>query len=245
MTRCRLIIDEPETGVWNMAADEYLLHSSGNGDSPTLRLYQWSQPTLSLGYFQKLSDRDQHAASRDCPVVRRHSGGGAIVHDRELTYSFVVPGTPRWAASAGELYDKIHVALRDMYGEWTGQSDVARLSEEISDGPFLCFQRRAIGDILIGESKVTGSAQRRNRDVTLQHGSILLGQSEAAPELPGIEELSQTTVSIEQAVKGCKVCLERALGCEFEESGFSDAENAKIQAIAGEKFSQQAWTGRR
>ena len=242
MTACRLIVDPPNTGVWNMAADEYLLHSSSATDPPTLRLYQWSQPTLSLGYFQKLSDRELHASSRHCPVVRRHSGGGAIVHDRELTYSFVVPGTPRWAASAGDLYDKVHVALRDLYNEWAANSDVAKLSEETSDGPFLCFQRRAIGDILIGKSKVTGSAQRRNRNVTLQHGSILLGQSVAAPELPGIEELIEKTVSIEQAVKGCKVYLERELGCELVASRFDDAEKAKIEALADEKFSQPSWT---
>ena len=245
MASCRLIIDEPNTGVWNMAADEYLLHSASDKSSPTLRLYQWSTPTLSLGYFQKLADREQHLASRNCPVVRRHSGGGAIVHDQELTYSLVVPGTPRWAASAGELYDKIHLALRDLYNRWAAQPDASRLSEEASDGPFLCFQRRAVGDILIGDSKVTGSAQRRHRNVTMQHGSILLLQSDAAPELPGIQELTGRTLSIEQAVKDCKDCLEGALGCVFEESRFDGAEMERIEAFANEKFSQTAWTGRR
>lgn len=245
MNRCRLIVDKPGTGVWNMAADEFLLQSADADSSPALRLYGWSEPTLSLGYFQKQADRKQHAASSHCPLVRRHSGGGAIVHDHELTYSFVVPGTPRWASSASELYDLIHVALRDLYNAWANVSDVARLSEEVEDGPFLCFQRRAIGDILIGDSKVTGSAQRRNRKVVLQHGSILLSRSEAAPELPGIQELTQNTVSFEKAVKECKVCLERALGCEFDECGFDSSENSRIETLANEKFSQAEWNDRR
>ena len=245
MTRCRLIVDEPNTGVWNMAADEFLLQSTDATSSPTLRLYGWSEPTLSLGYFQKLAEREQHVASSRCPLVRRHSGGGAIVHDHELTYSLVVPGTPRWATSTSDLYDVIHQSLRDLYNSWATAPDVARLSKQVEDGPFLCFQRRAIGDILVGDSKVTGSAQRRNRNVVLQHGSILLSRSEAAPELPGIQDLIQNTVSFEKAVKDCKVCLERALGCEFDECGFDSAENSQIETMANEKFSQAAWNGRR
>ena len=87
----RLIIDRPLPGAWNMAVDEALLLDASENGSASLRFYGWNAPTLSLGYFQRYDDRDLHAASRDCAVVRRQTGGGAILHDRELTYSLVLP----------------------------------------------------------------------------------------------------------------------------------------------------------
>ena len=80
----RLIIDSPAEGAWNMAVDEALLDSCSRTGMPTLRFYQWSKATLSLGYFQRHRDREQHVASRDCPLVRRSTGGRAIIHDQEL-----------------------------------------------------------------------------------------------------------------------------------------------------------------
>ena len=70
-----------------MAVDETLLESAAETSATTLRFYRWDRPTLSLGYFQQTADRTQHPESADCPLVRRSSGGGAIVHDHELTYS--------------------------------------------------------------------------------------------------------------------------------------------------------------
>src|SRR5688500_9559950 len=91
MSALRVITDPPASGAWNMAVDEALLESAATGSVATLRFYEWHEPTLSLGYFQPAADREQHAASRACPLVRRASGGGAIVHDRELTYSLAWP----------------------------------------------------------------------------------------------------------------------------------------------------------
>ena len=74
--RLRLLIDPPAAGAWNMAVDEALLESAAIAGVATLRFYQWSEPTLSLGYFQAAADREQHAASRDCPLVRRPAAAG-------------------------------------------------------------------------------------------------------------------------------------------------------------------------
>ena len=76
-----------------MAVDEVLLDAAAVREQLSLRFYGWSEPTLSLGYFQRVADRKQHIASRECPLVRRLSGGGAILHDDELTYSFATPAT--------------------------------------------------------------------------------------------------------------------------------------------------------
>ena len=94
MTPCRQILSEPTDGASNMALDEALLESAaaaGANVRPTLRIYGWPRPTLSLGYFQRAADREMHEASGECDLVRRPSGGGAILHDRELTYALVLP----------------------------------------------------------------------------------------------------------------------------------------------------------
>src|SRR5688500_20216584 len=95
----RLLLDVPAPGAWNMAVDEALLESAALENRCTLRFYRWSEPTLSLGYFQRYEDRRQHAASLSCACVRRASGGGAILHDHELTYSLAVPPTHPLARS--------------------------------------------------------------------------------------------------------------------------------------------------
>src|SRR5438132_12997143 len=110
MSEARLLIDPSSDGAWNMAVDEALLEAAAATGQATLRFYQWLEPTLSLGYFQSLAERGQHAASRDCPLVRRASGGGAILHDRELTYSIAVP-QPAGRATAAALYDDCHETL--------------------------------------------------------------------------------------------------------------------------------------
>ena len=112
----RLIRDEPARGDWNMAVDETLLEVAGQADRPVLRFYGWSSPTLSLGYFQGLGERWQHAASASCPLVRRATGGGAILHDRELTYSFVVRDEGIGGHRA--LYDAFHETLVEVLATW-------------------------------------------------------------------------------------------------------------------------------
>ena len=110
MIACRLIVDRAAPGVCNMAVDESLLQSAAEHQQPTLRFYMWQPATLSLGYFQRLSDRQLHSASKGCDVVRRASGGGAILHDRELTYCFATPSRNRFQ-SAEQLYRAFHESL--------------------------------------------------------------------------------------------------------------------------------------
>jgi lipoate-protein ligase A len=145
---------------------------------PTLRLYQWDPPTISLGYFQKYADYQALAPpAGDLPVVRRLTGGGAILHDRELTYSLTLPIDHALLADGpNALYELLHDVVITCLAEqgipaWRGcradESSAAR-------GPFFCFARRHRYDVLIGNDKVAGSAQRRTRKAVLQHGSIVL-----------------------------------------------------------------------
>jgi len=245
MPRCRLIDDGPRSGVWNMAADEYLLQSATGSNNCVLRLYQWSEPTLSLGYFQRHGDRQFHAGSRSCPLVRRSSGGGAIVHDQELTYCFVTPVQDRWFADHSELYTQFHQSIMDTLSE-LGVTDLQ--SADGSSGinsAFLCFQRNAVGDILIGTEKVVGSAQRRSKNALLQHGSILWRQSPKANELPGIADLSSTTSVLADFIKSWPKRLATQLVLDFHEESTSNQENGSIEALITNQFGDSKWSKRR
>ncbi|MEM8865820.1 MAG: lipoate--protein ligase family protein, partial [Planctomycetota bacterium] len=154
--RMRLIIDQPQSGVWNMAVDEALLDTAINQGIATLRFYQWAEPTLSLGYFQNYAERESHTASLDCPCVRRHSGGGAIMHDRELTYSLALPVERLGPGGAEGLYRLAHASLISVLQTMLPAAAGSRLrlcetaiTRPPADEPFLCFLRRTDGDLLV------------------------------------------------------------------------------------------------
>jgi lipoate-protein ligase A len=106
-------VDEPRLGESNMTIDRLLLEAAEQQGCAFVRLYRWSQPTLSLGHFQADCDRNQHPPSASLPVVLRASGGGAIVHDREWTYSVAIPVGRNKIGAATQLYDLVHGALVD------------------------------------------------------------------------------------------------------------------------------------
>ena len=246
-TDCRLIVDGPQPGDWNMAVDEALLERAAEDRSVCLRLYQWSEPTLSLGYFQSFADRAQHTASRDCPLVRRSSGGGAILHDRELTYSLALPSGHRLARQAEELYLAAHAALVEALAMLGVTAETNRAASRLAPEaePFLCFQRRAVGDVLVGGAKIAGSAQRRRRGAVLQHGSILLAVSPRAPELPGIEQLTGVRLAAADLERIWRPMLQEKLSLQLHRQPLSPAEIERARAMVAEKFGQPAWNERR
>ncbi len=230
-----------------MAVDEALLERAAEAGSASLRLYRWSEPTLSLGYFQRLADRARHAASRDCPLVRRSSGGGAILHDRELTYSLALPSGHRLARNAEELYLAAHAALIEALAMLGVAAEINRTAAGLTPGeePFLCFQRRAVGDVLIGNAKIAGSAQRRSRGAVLQHGSILLQTSPQAPELQGIEQCTGVGLARAELERAWLPTLQARLGLEFDRLPLAAAEIERARAMVAEKFGHSSWNERR
>jgi lipoate-protein ligase A len=243
----RLIIDPPTLGAKNMSLDEALLHSVAAGTSPpTLRFYQWSEPTLSLGYFQKLEDRQQHTSSLACPIVRRSSGGGAILHDQELTYSIAMQVDDRFGSR--ELYTQVHEALIEVLA---GRSMVAEL---FSGEPpaecrqaFLCFQRRTPGDVVLRGAKVCGSAQRRVGTAVLQHGSLILSQSRAAPELPGLRELGGDRLSETREIIGAWItALHQRLELgSLDQGEWTSLESEEANRWERVRYGEIVWLARR
>ena len=250
----RVIHDVPRPGAWNMAVDEVLLRTAAEAGQATLRFYSWSEPTLSLGYFQAAADRHCHPSSLDCHVVRRDTGGGAILHDQELTYSIALPQrlTPGWPVS--RLYEICHQTLiaalagvgvsAHLARERQGCTAPGSKPHEDKDA-FLCFLRRSCYDVVIGEAKIAGSAQRRRQGAVLQHGSILLGRSRFAPELPGIRDLTGAQLTVEVLTAAWEPHLLAALKLPFIEGVLTPREVEQAETICRTRFQSAEHLGRR
>lgn len=244
---CRLLVDGPAPGDWQMAVDEALLESAATTGACTLRFYGWSEPTLSLGYFQDHAERASHPASRACPMVRRQTGGGAILHDRELTYSLTMPVASSLGGDVQWLYAAVHDALLSVLTTLgvPAQQCVSLRQESATVQPFLCFQRRSQGDVLSGDFKICGSAQRRRRGAILQHGSVLLAASTAAPELPGIAELTGKDLSGPALVEDWARELAEGLRLALSEGELEPGERRAAESLIQQKYGCRAWTERR
>lgn len=235
-----MIEDVPGEGAWNMSLDESLLEGAARG-RPTLRLYGWREPTLTLGYFQELATRSTHRESAACPLVRRSTGGGAILHDRELTYALTLPDPPR--AELATLVDRVHRSLVEALRALDVDATLAEGPGD--DSRFLCFERQGRGDVLVGGHKIAGSAQRRRRGGVLQHGSILLSRSPAAPQLPGIVELSRRAIDAAVLWSSWRPLLATALNATWLAGECDDSERSLAESLLRERFAHDTWTQRR
>lgn len=228
-----------------MAVDEALLESAATRGLVSLRFYSWSEPTLSLGYFQSYEDRVRHSASLECEVVRRCSGGGAIVHDRELTYAFATPCSDRFLAKPEQLYFAFHNALVELLGQRGIGASLHEGQGGRAQAAFLCFERRSQGDVVVEGKKVAGSAQRRRHAALLQHGSVLLQRSSKAPELPGLSELAGLEMRGSQLVDAWVPSLSRRLNVAIEPAALSDEESESANRRQQRRFGLCSWTRRR
>ncbi|MCX6600077.1 MAG: hypothetical protein NT025_00755 [bacterium] len=170
--------DPPRAGFALMAEDKTLLEKAERGElEPTLRFYEWSQPTVSLGFHQpeQVLDGERLRAAR-MPWVRRPTGGAAVLHSEELTYAIVIPNVAGAGASARvqELVSRaIALGLRDIGVE----ADADSRGEPLTALPnrSSCFVRTSRWEVTARGRKIVGSAQRRLTRAILQHGSILTG----------------------------------------------------------------------
>ncbi len=174
----RLILSEHEAGAWNMALDEAILLSTARKESPpTLRLYGWQPATLSLGFAQPSSDVDvKRLARENWGLVRRPTGGRAILHVDELTYAVIAPqDDPLLAGSLMESYHTISRALLaglvNLNIAAAGEQMYSSNSPGRSTNP-VCFETPSNYEITVNKKKLIGSAQARKHGGILQHGSL-------------------------------------------------------------------------
>jgi len=258
---CRLIIDPPAEGAWNMAIDEAMLEAAAESDVPTLRFYQWLHPTLSLGYFQKYADRDQHLPSHEADVVRRLSGGGAILHDREVTYCLILPHSHPLAHDTPQLYRAVHEAFLQLLNRilpieespWRLARCKKPTASKPDSEPFLCFQRRSPGDVLLQPAnrretsvdyKIVGSAQRRRRGAVMQHGSLLLNHSLLAPKILGLNEVLDNELNAEDILQSLPAEFGLQLGMDLQPCSAS-AWHQAAKGLVKSRYASNSWTMRR
>jgi lipoate-protein ligase A len=249
--RCRLLPYVVEDGPHNMAADEVLLEAAARGTA-SLRFYGWKEATLSLGYFQPERSRRTDARLAELPFVRRPTGGATLVHHHEVTYALGLPANSgrsrtlaRHRPSPGSWLHKMHaiitVALNDL-------GVIAHPHTPCADSHFagvLCFQQVSAGDVVIGQAKVVGSSQRRQRGALLQHGAILLSQSPYTPALPGIRELTGRSLATPEICSAVCRAFARETGWQLLSEGLTSAEHQRLEELAATKYAQDAWTLKR
>ncbi len=267
----RVIRSGPEEGAFNMALDEAILEAAGRKDSPpTIRLYAWQPACLSLGYSQPAADADRQAlGQRGWGLVRRPTGGRAILHTDELTYAVIgSKDEPQVQGSVLESYRRLSLGLLAGLGRLglPVQADEVYPQAEGngSNGP-VCFEVPSNYEITVAGKKLMGSAQSRRHFGVLQHGSLplqgdlsrivqaLIFPDEAARRQAAQRLLRRATTvegflgrapSWEEVADALLAGFQGALGIEVAEAQASQAERDRAHQLVVEKYANEEWTER-
>jgi lipoate-protein ligase A len=241
-----LILDPPSPAGYNMAVDEALADSCRRGGrGPTFRLYGWDRPSISVGYFQqaeKILDLDR-CRDAGIPVVRRTTGGRAVYHHHEVTYSVAAPVPyPDFPSTIRGTYEVVARALEAVLADLGVRAerrdrDPNRLHR--GAGSPLCFETTSRNELTVDGKKLVGSAQRRWPTAFLQHGSILLSADPSAvtpwfPDaLAGPESFTglyahRSDLTREDVCRALVAGWERTFGAQLLPSGLSVDEAAAV-----------------
>lgn len=271
MTIWRLLHTPPSTGAWNMAVDEAILDHIHRGESkPTLRLYAWNPPCLSLGHAQPFKDADiERLKSHGWDVVRRATGGRAILHTDELTYS--VTGSADELILAGGVLESYNRLSKALLHAVRALSLPVEVKEYESAGHALsvtnpvCFEVPSTYEITVNGKKLIGSAQARKKGGVLQHGSLpltgdltricdaLVFESESARHTAKERLLARATTvesvigvdtAWETAAQAFVGGFEAELGIQFERGEISPSEIQRAEELVKEKYTHASWTER-
>lgn len=186
MTRLRVSWDGAHPGAWNMKRDGELLAAQRPQDDPILRLYLWQPAAVTIGYNQHPSDFDQEAiTARGYDLIRRPTGGRAILHADELTYAVIgASPSPLFGDTLHSTYLKINEGLLAFLARLGLDADVSGGESRADARGLVCFRSAGKHEVRVDGRKIIGSAQRRTNGVFLQHGSILAGPRHL--ELPAL-----------------------------------------------------------
>lgn len=245
----------PDDGAANMARDEALMRWSARTGAAAFRVYGWSAPTLSLGRNQRARDCYDLDAARERGIgfVRRPTGGRALLHHREITYSATLPVAD--AAAARAAYEFINGILLDALERLGAPAAMATSAPALPPGLRPCFNAPSAHEIVIDERKLVGSAQWRHDGALLQHGSILVRNDQG-----WITELLRDSVSgvpTEAATlagalgrdpsleEGATVLREALAGAVTKVAGFDDAWLASDLESLTAAYRDDGWTWRR
>ena len=267
MNEWRFVDSGPGPGRWNLALDDAIFQSVRAGASPpTLRLYRWSAPALTIGYAQD-RERDVDLAAcraRGIAVIRRVTGGRAVLHAAEVTYSFSAPaGLPGFGAGLDEAYRRVAAGLvaglrllgLRAAAPASGPREPSRPARQAA-----CFATTARHEIAVGGRKLIGSAQRREGGAFLQHGSILLeshgdllgqllrGSPAATCEarMTSLADLLSSRPAPEAVVAALAAGCAAAWEASFRPAPITPAEERAARALEAGRYRSEDWNaGRR
>jgi len=257
----RLIVDAPARGAWNMAVDEALAEAVDAGASrPVLRVYRWTPPCLSLGFAQGYDAADTaFCAAHGIDVVRRPTGGRAVLHHLELTYSVCAP------LGSGPFTRDLQAAYRTICRALVAGLRRLGVAAELSGTPesgmikptqaIPCFVGPAAGEVVAGGRKLVGSAMRRVGDSILQHGSILEGWDGALQAgclgLPDDRELRPAVVTLADLLgaapapaplaEAVAAGFAETLVTSFTSSSTTEAEGARAAELVRDRHAHERW----
>lgn len=264
-----LLQTPPSSAAFNMALDEALLHWHSEGKiPPVLRLYEWDNPTLSLGYFQRSKELNEtYISDKNMSVVRRLTGGRTVLHDDELTYSVVLKedyeNMPKNVVEAYKVLSEglliglqnIGIPVRFSLPE---NIDIESLKNPKSS---VCFDASSYYEIILEGKKVIGSAQTRQRGVILQHGSIPLSfdvqamfasvnfpsekirnrlEKSFGKKAGAINEILETEYTISRIREGLIYGFSKALSVEFDEFILSESQLSYVEKLE-QKYLSEEW----
>jgi len=238
----RLLPFAEADGPHNMAADETLLEAAGAGQA-SLRFYGWSAAALSLGYFQPHTVHIYDPLLANLPYVRRPTGGAALVHHHELTYSLALPAGTSWQTRGESWLLRMHAIVAEALARLGAVPE--SVGQDVKHGDVLCYLHHTPGDLRIGPNKIVGSAQRRQRGALLRHGAVLLAASPYTLALPGVAELCSRRLSGLEVAGAVKESFIRRTGWLLQASDWTEEERRRIDALVAEKYSQPAWNDKR
>jgi lipoate-protein ligase A len=262
--------------AYNMALDEALLDWHSKGDiPPVIRFYTWDPATLSIGYFQRVEKEINLDAveKHGYGFVRRPTGGRAVLHDQELTYSVIVSEEhPKMPHSVIEAYRVISEGILEGFKGLgleayfaVPQTDEERAGLK-NPRSAVCFDAPSWYELVVEGRKVAGSAQTRQKGTILQHGSILLDLDEDRlfdlfkfsnervrermqrafkKKAVAINTLRETPVSIDEARTAFRYGFEKGLDVELVPFELTDEQQAEVEKIAKDRYMNDEWTFRR
>jgi lipoate-protein ligase A len=256
----RLIVHEPDDGAWNMAVDEAILEAYAGAappPAPTLRLYGWEPATVSLGRSQRAEGAHDPRvlAAEGIGLVRRPTGGVAVLHELERTYSVVGSlGSPPFSGGVIATYRAIAEALRRGLARLGVAADAVEPRRGAPrDVTAACLERTGAWELVVNGRKIVGSAQARRRGSFLQHGAIpwrsdparlarVLGAPIDASRFIDLETARGSPVDPAALDQACVSGFEEVFGVELSTGTLTESEALRAAELRCWKYDSMAWT---
>ena len=260
---------------YNMAMDEALLNFVSRGEiDPVIRFYTWNPATLSIGYFQRLQkeiDIDK-VKEKGYGLVRRQTGGRGVLHDKELTYSVIVPEShPSMPSTVTEAYKIISQGLLEGFKNLGFETYFAipRSKEERDKlkqpRSSVCFDAPSWYELVVEGRKIAGSAQTRQKGVILQHGSILQDididdlfdmfkfknerlkakmKENFVQKAVAINDISNQHITLNEMENAFEAGFKKGLNIDFKPLELTEKQLEEVQELE-DKYRSEAWMYRK